>query len=57
MNKLITFMMIALLGLVVLVTAGPTLVKLAGAITPLVLVVGIVVASLKVIWYLTRNRW
>jgi hypothetical protein len=43
-------------GLVALVAAGPTLVSLAEALVPLVLVVGVVVAVLRVVWFYTR-RW
>lgn len=41
-------------GLVALIAAGPTLACLADALVPLVLVVGIVVAVLRVVWFYTR---
>jgi hypothetical protein len=43
-------------GLWLLTAATPALIRLAGALVPLVLVVGVVVAVLRVVWAATR-RW
>jgi hypothetical protein len=55
-NKLLHLGLLALAGLVVLAAAGPTLTKLAGALVPLVLVVGVVVAALRLVWWMTGPR-
>lgn len=44
-----------ILGLLVLVTAGPTLVCLAQALVPLAVVVGVVAAVLRLVWFHTRG--
>lgn len=54
MNKLVQSILLGIVGLVVLAAAGPTLLKLAGGLIPLVLVVGVVVALLKCVWFYTR---
>ena len=54
MTKLVQAVLLALVGLVVLAAAAPTLSQLAGSLVPLVLVVGIVVAVLRVVWFYTR---
>lgn len=54
MNKLVQALVLGVVGLVVLVAASPTITKLAGALIPLVLVVGVVVALLKCVWFYTR---
>ncbi len=54
MNRLIQSTLLGIVGLVVLVAASPTLLKLAGALIPLVLAVGVVVALLKCVWFYTR---
>ncbi len=41
-------------GLVVLVAAGPIIVCLARALVPLVLVIGVVAAVLRAVWFYTR---
>ncbi len=56
MNRLAQCLLLAFVGLVVLAAAGPTLTKLAGALVPLVLVVGVVVAGLRLVWCYSR-RW
>jgi hypothetical protein len=56
MNKLIQALLLGIFGLAALVAAGPTLIKLVGALIPLVMVVGVVVAVLRVVWVTTR-RW
>lgn len=47
------FVVLVILGLLALVTAGPTLVCLAQALVPLALVVGVVVAVLRLVWFHT----
>lgn len=54
MNKLIQGILLILVGLVVLAAASPTLTRLIGALVPLVMVVGIVVAVLRLVWFYTR---
>jgi len=56
MNKLIQALLLGIAGLAALIAAGPTITKLVGALIPLVLVVGVVVAVLRVVWAATR-RW
>jgi hypothetical protein len=56
MTKLIQAVLLALVGLVVLASATPALTKLAGALVPLVVVVGIVLALLRCVWWLTGPR-
>ncbi len=45
-----------LMGLVVLTAAGPTIVALVNHLVPLILVVGILAAVLRVVWFYTRDR-
>jgi hypothetical protein len=53
-NKLVSIMVIGLMGLIALIAAGPILVGLAHSLVPLVLVVGIVSAVLRAVWFFTR---
>jgi hypothetical protein len=55
-NKPTVFLIVAIVTLSLLVSAGPALVALANAAVPLVLVVGIVVAVLRLVFFHTR-RW
>ncbi len=48
--------LVLVVGLVVLVAAGPTLVCLAAALLPLVLVLGILAVALRLVWFYT-SRW
>lgn len=48
---------IGLIAVAVLGTCGPTVVALAHALIPLVLVVGIVLCALRLIWHHTSGRW
>jgi hypothetical protein len=48
--------LLAVVGLVVLAAASPTFTKLAGALIPLVLVVGVVVAVLRWVFWMTGPR-
>ena len=54
MNKLIQTVLLVLVGLAVLAAASPALTRLSGALVPLILVVGIVVAVLRAVWFYTR---
>ena len=56
MNKLIQALLLGIFGLAAFIAAGPTLTQVAGALIPLVLVIGVVVAVLRVVWAATR-RW
>ena len=56
MNNLISALVVLVAGLAALAVAGPALARLAGALVPLVLVVGIVAAVLRLVWAHTR-RW
>ena len=53
MNKAISLLIIAIVALAVLVSAGPTLVALVHSLAPLVLAVGLVVGVLRLVWYWT----
>jgi hypothetical protein len=54
MTKLTPALLLGILGLAALIAAGPTLTQLAGALIPLVLVIGVVVAVLRLVWFYTR---
>jgi len=54
MNKLISTLAIVVVGLVALGSVGPSLARLVAALVPLVLVVGIVVAVLRLVCFYTR---
>lgn len=54
MSRLTQAILLGIVGLVVLTTAGPTLSRLITALVPLVLVVGIVLAALQLVRYYTR---
>lgn len=56
MTKLVSVLVLVVFGLVVLAVASPALARLASALVPLVLVVGVVVAVLRLVWSATR-RW
>jgi hypothetical protein len=53
-NKLPSTLMVVVAGLVVLAAAGPAITKLVQAFVPLVLVLGVVAAVLRVVWWYTR---
>jgi hypothetical protein len=53
-NKLIPTVLLVIVGLVALADAGPALARLIGALVPLVLVVGVVAAVLRLVWFYTR---
>jgi len=54
-TKLISTLAIVVLGLVALGAVGPRLAQIIGALVPLVLVVGIVAAVLRAVWFYTRR--
>jgi hypothetical protein len=56
MSKLASMLALAIVGLVVLAYATPALTKLASALVPLAVVIGIVVALLRCVWWLTGPR-
>jgi hypothetical protein len=55
MSKLIQALLLGIVGLVVLTTAGPTISRLIVALVPLALVIGVVVAVLQLVRYFTRQ--
>jgi hypothetical protein len=54
MNKLVVFLVLAIVVMSVLVSAGPTLVRLAHVAVPLVIVIGAVVLVLRLVWFFTN---
>lgn len=56
MNRTIWTFLLVVVSLWMLIAATPALTRLAGALVPLVLVVGIVAAVLRMVWATTR-RW
>lgn len=55
MTKLTQTALLVLVGLVVLAAASPALIRLAAAFVPLVLVLGVIVAVLRIAWFYTRS--
>jgi hypothetical protein len=55
MNKLGQTSLLVIAGLVALIMAGPTLIRVLQVLAPLVLVVGAVVAVLQLVRYFTRQ--
>ncbi len=55
MNRLAQSLRLGIVMLVALISAGPVLIRLAGALVPLVLVVGILVIVWRVVTYLVRQ--
>ena len=56
MSQPVTLLLVAIVVLCLLVSAGPTLVALAHAAIPLVLVVGVVVVVVRLVFFHTR-KW
>lgn len=56
MNRIVTFLVVSLVAMTLLVSAGPALSELLRAAVPLVIAVGIVVAVLRLVFFHTR-RW
>jgi hypothetical protein len=55
MNRATGFLIVSIVGLSLLVSAGPTLVALADAFVPLVIAVGAVAIALRLVLFHTRN--
>jgi len=56
MSRTLGFVIALIVGLAVISAAGPALVALAHAVTPLVLTLGCVFLVVRIVWYFT-NRW
>lgn len=56
LQSFVTYLIVGLVVLSVLVSAGPTLVALAHALVPLVIVVGVLAVVLRLVFFHTR-RW
>jgi hypothetical protein len=56
MTKLISVLVTVVVGMAMVAIVAPRLAGLASALIPLVLVLGVVVAVLRVVWFYTR-RW
>jgi hypothetical protein len=54
-TKPVASLLIAIVALCLLVSAGPTLVALLSAAVPLILVVGLVAAVLRLVFFHTRH--
>jgi hypothetical protein len=54
MTKLVSTLAILILGLVALGAVGPRIAQIINAMVPLVLVLGIVAAVLRAVWFYTR---
>lgn len=54
MTKLLSTLVLVVVGLMMLSAAGPTIAHLVNALVPLVLVIGVVGAVLRVVWFYTR---
>jgi hypothetical protein len=55
MTRLVVWLVVGIIALSVLVSAGPTIVALANALAPLVLAVGLVIAVLRIVWLFTKH--
>jgi archaellum biogenesis protein FlaJ (TadC family) len=55
MSKPVTFLIVVIVVLSILVSAGPTLIALAHAAVPLVIVGGIVAVVLRLVFFHTRH--
>lgn len=56
MNKTVALLVAIVVTLAVIVSAGPTIVAMAHAAVPLVLVIGLVAILMRLAWWLT-GRW
>lgn len=54
MTKIAQASLVVIVGLAALSAVGPTLVRVIGALVPLVLVIGVVIAILRLVWFYTR---
>lgn len=50
-----TYLVVAVVCLLTLTSAGPTLVGLAQAAVPLVIALGVVAGMLRIVWYITSR--
>lgn len=55
MNRLATFLAVAIVGLAILTAAGPALVALSNAMVPVVIAVGLMLALLRLVWFYTNR--
>jgi hypothetical protein len=55
MKHVAGFLVVAIVALAVLVSAGPTLIALAHAAVPLIAAVGVVIGVLRIIWHFTSR--
>jgi hypothetical protein len=53
-NKLASIAGLVVVGLVTVTVASPALTKLAHALVPLIVAIGIVIAILRLVWWYTR---
>ena len=53
MRGLLVFLVVSIVALSALVSAGPTLVALLNAAVPLVIVGGLVVMGIRIVWHYT----
>jgi hypothetical protein len=53
-TKIVPTLLVVVVGLAALSAVGPTLVRVIGALVPLVLVAGVVIAVLRLVWFYTR---
>jgi hypothetical protein len=56
MTRLIQTLVLAVVGLAALAAATPALTRLVGALIPLTLVIGVVAAVLRMVWWMTGPR-
>jgi hypothetical protein len=56
LNRPLLYLVIGIVTLSILVSAGPTLVALANALVPLVIVLGVLAIALRLVFFHTR-KW
>lgn len=56
MTRLVTVLAVVVLGLVALGAVGPRIAAILNALVPVILIVSISAAVLRIIWFYTR-RW
>jgi hypothetical protein len=56
MTRAMTFLIVSIVALAALDSAGPTIVALVHAVVPLIVVLAAVVVVLRLLWYFT-NRY
>jgi hypothetical protein len=55
MTKLISMIVVVILGLVAVGAVAPSIAVIFNALVPLVLVIGVVAAVLRIVWWRTRG--